>query len=55
MTKDFEDIDNEKLGLFLEGSLPVNEQVKITNAVKTYKDLWSLAELYQSCADNRKI
>ena len=54
MTKKFEDIDNDMLSLFLEDMLPATEQMAITNSLKTYKDLWLLSIMYNSCADNRK-
>lgn len=54
MTNKFEDIDNDMLSLFLEDMLPVAKQMAITNSLKTYKDLWLLSKMYNSCAVNRK-
>ena len=54
MTNKFEDIDNDMLSLFLEDMLPATKQMSITNSLKTYKDLWLLANMYNSCEVNRK-
>ena len=53
MNKKFEDIDNEVLALFLENKVSLKEQEDVTNTLRTYKDLWVLANMYLNCKDNR--
>ena len=53
MNKKFEDIDNDVLALFLENKVSCKEQEGVTNALRTYKDLWILANMYLNCKDNR--
>ena len=48
MNKDFDDIDNDMMALFLEDMLSDKEQRQVTNSIKTYKDLWLLAIMYHS-------
>ena len=53
MNKKFEDIDNDVLALFLENKVSCKEQEDVTNTLRTYKELWVLANMYLNCKDNR--
>lgn len=42
----FDDIDNDVLGCFVENRLSIRDQMKVTDSLKSYKDLWVLANIY---------
>ena len=47
MIKDFDDIDNDMMALFLDDKLSEKEQMQVTNSVRTYKNLWLLSNMYR--------
>lgn len=54
MLKDFNDIENDMIAKFIDGLLSHEDEMLVTTAVRTYRDLWLLSNMYNRKEASKK-